>query len=103
MCCFFAILVSLGPRVAGVLWWLIQPALWSKTFDNNLIWPILGLVFLPWVTLMYVLVAPGGVTGLDWLWLGLALVADIAGYTGGFQNRDKLPMGGTPSAGAPAA
>ena len=32
---------------------------------------------------MYVLVAPGGVTGLDWLWMGLAVIFDIASYSSG--------------------
>jgi hypothetical protein len=37
---------------------------------------------------MYVIVAPGGVVGFDWLWLGLMLVADILWYTGGgFRKR----------------
>jgi len=30
-----------------------------------------------------VLVAPGGVNGLDWLWLGLAVVLDLASYSSG--------------------
>jgi hypothetical protein len=95
MCCLFAVLVFLGPRVAGALWWLVQPARWSAAFNGNLIWPILGLIFLPWVTLMYILVAPGGVQSWDWLWLGLALVGDVAGYAGSYQNRGKVPMGGS--------
>jgi hypothetical protein len=95
MCCFFAILLFLGPRVAGILWWLVQPGIWSAAFSGNLIWPILGLVFLPWLTLMYVLVAPGGIEGWDWLWLGLALAGDVAGYAGGAKNRSSVPgMGG---------
>jgi hypothetical protein len=96
----FVVLVFLGPRVAGVLWWLVQPTRWSAAFSGNLIWPILGLIFVPWMTLMYILVAPGGITGFDWVWLGLALVGDIAGYTGGFKNRGSVPMMGgssTPS------
>ena len=36
---------------------------------------------------MYVLVAPLGVTGLDWLWLGLMFIADIASYGGGVGRR----------------
>ena len=52
---------------------------------------MLGLIFVPWLTLMYVIVAPGGIVGLDWLWLGLALVADIGSYSGGaYGNRDRL-------------
>ena len=32
---------------------------------------------------MYVLVSPGGVEGLDLLWIGLAVAADLASYAGG--------------------
>jgi hypothetical protein len=39
---------------------------------------------------MYVLVAPGGVTGFDWVWIGLALFADIASYGGGV-GRKRIP------------
>ena len=42
---------------------------------------------------MYVLVAPGGVIGLDWLWLGLAVAADLAMYGGGgYGNRDRVGL-----------
>ncbi len=41
---------------------------------------------------MYVIVAPGGIVGFDWFWLGLALVADIAMWTGGgYGNRNRMP------------
>lgn len=92
MCCFFTVLVFLGPRVAGALWWLIQPGRWNLAF-NSFIWPLLGLIFLPWTTIMYVMVAPGGVTGLfEWLFLIFALVIDIGAYAGGgFGNRDRIP------------
>ncbi len=94
MCCFFLALVFVGPRIVGAFWWLFQPALWNLVFGGWpiiwWIWPILGLIFLPWMTLMYVLVAPGGVNGLDWLWLGLALAADIISYGGG-AGRKKIP------------
>ena len=94
MCCFFLALLLLGPRVVGALWWLFQPIYWQVAFNGWPIvwwlWPLAGIVFLPWLTLMYVLVAPGGITGLDWLWLGLALVADVAWYTGGV-GRKRVP------------
>jgi hypothetical protein len=92
MCCIFTILVLLGPRFAGVIWWIAQPTRWSLAFNSSILWPILGLLFLPWLTLMYVLVAPGGIVGLDWLWLGLALLADIGSYGGGgYGNRNRIP------------
>ena len=69
MCCIFLVLVFLGPRIGGALWWIFQPPRWELAFRNfaggNLwwIWPILGIVFLPWTTIMYVIVAPDGVAG----------------------------------------
>jgi hypothetical protein len=65
--------------------------LWSLAFGSWL-WPLLGLIFLPWTTLMYVLVSQGGVTGFEWLWIGLSVVADIASYAGSaYGNRDRIP------------
>ena len=97
MCCFFTVLVFLGPRFAGIIWWIISPARWvgetaASAFDSAL-WPILGLIFLPWSTLMYVAVAPGGVNGFfEWAFLILAIVIDIGAYAGGgFGNKDKVP------------
>jgi hypothetical protein len=90
----FTTLLLLGPRVAGAIWWLVQPARWTAAFKGSWLWPVLGLVFVPWLTLMYVLVAPGGIVGFDWVWLGLALVADIGSYSGGgYGNRKRLGYG----------
>ena len=51
----------------------------------------LGLLFLPILTFVYVLIAPQGIQGLDWLWLGLALLADIGVWAGGaYLNRRRL-------------
>ena len=97
MCCLFLLLVTIGPRFVGIFWWIFQPVRWEAAFSDvigggNLwwIWPVLGLIFLPWTTLMFVLVSPGGVEGWDWLWIGLMLVGDIASYAGG-AGRKRLP------------
>jgi hypothetical protein len=93
MCCFFTVLLFLGPRAGILIWWLINSDLWSRTFDS-FIWPLLGFIFAPWTTLMYVIVAPGnsGIVGFDWIWLGLAVLADISMWAGGgFGNKDKVP------------
>ena len=91
MCCLFTTLVFLGPRVGLLVWWLIDPLRWEAAFSNFL-WPLLGFLFLPWTTLMYVGIFPGGVTGFDWIWLGLALLADIGSYGGGaYGNRGRVP------------
>jgi hypothetical protein len=89
--CLFLTLLFLGPRAAILLWWLIEPLRWSAVFDTFLL-PFLGFMFLPWTTLMYVVVGIGGITGWDWLWIGLAVFADIASYAGGaVGGRGRVP------------
>ena len=99
MCCAFLTLVLLGPRFFGAMWWLFQPMRWQASFSNFLgggglwwLWPTLGIIFLPWTTIMFVLVAPLGtiVDMWGWLWVGLALLADIAWYAGG-AGRKQIP------------
>jgi hypothetical protein len=80
--CLFLILLLFGPRSVIVIWWLLQPVRWEAVFGSFIV-PFLGFLFLPWTTLMYVIVAPGGLIGLDLLWMGLAVLADIASYAGG--------------------
>jgi hypothetical protein len=86
------VLFFLGPRAGILIWWLIDPRRWEIAFES-FIWPLLGFIFLPWTTLMYVIVAPvGGVTGFDWVWMGLAVLADISMYAGGgIGNRKRVP------------
>ena len=93
MCCFFATLMFFGPRLAFLIYWLIPIGrIRIYTAFNTWIWPLLGLIFLPWTTLMYVIVyGVNGIVGFDWLWLGLALLADIASYGGGAYNRKEIP------------
>ena len=91
MCCLFTTLVLLGPRIGLLVWWLMQPARFALTF-NTFIWPLLGIIFLPWTTLMYVAVAPGGITGFDWIWMAIAVFADLGSYAGGgYGNRRRMP------------
>lgn len=91
MCCFFTTLLLLGPRFAILVWWLIRPVYYNLVF-NTWIWPLLGLIFLPWTTLMFLILGGTPFVGFDWVWLGLALLADIASYGGGaYGNRDRIP------------
>jgi hypothetical protein len=91
MCCFFTTLVLLGPRVAVMIWWLMRPGYFMLVFGSFII-PLLGLFFLPWTTLMYLILGGTPIFGLDFLWLGLAILADIGMYAGGgYANRDRIP------------
>ena len=84
--CLVIFALIFGPRLVMVIWWLLDMARWSATFNNILV-PILGFILVPWTTLMYVLVAPGGVTGIDWLGLGVAVVVDLGALGGGASRR----------------
>lgn len=91
MCCFFLTLLFLGPRFAFLIYWLFRPTYVAAVF-NTWIWPLLGLIFLPWTTLMWVLVyGANGIVGFDWVWVGLAVVADIVTYTSGAYKRKDVP------------
>ena len=90
MCCLFTTMALFGPRLAIIVWGIIQPARWELAF-STFIWPLLGFLFLPWTTLMYVAVSPSGVTGFDWFWMILAVVVDLASYSGSaYGNRDRI-------------
>ena len=91
--CLFAILAGLFPRVAFAIWWIARPTYISTVFGGNLIWPLLGLVFLPFTTLVYTFLwSATGLTGFDWVWVGLAVVLDLAHYgSSAYYNRDRMP------------
>jgi hypothetical protein len=88
----FLFTLLLGPRVAILFWWLFEPGRWSSAFSTWL-WPFFGFLFLPWTTLMFVIVAPlGAVNGWDWFWLTLAFFADVSSYaSNGYANRGHMP------------
>lgn len=81
--CLIIGLALFGPRIAAVVWWLADSARWTLAFGENFLVPALGILFLPWLTIVYVLVSPEGITGLDVLWIILAAVADVGSYAGG--------------------
>jgi hypothetical protein len=91
MCCFFAALLFFGPRLAFLVYWLI-PAGRVKVnaaFGGSWLVPLLGLLLLPWMTLAYVFFYP--IAGWEWILVVGGLVADIAGYTGGYRSRNQVP------------
>jgi hypothetical protein len=78
MGCLLAIFAGMFPRFALLIFWVARPERMDDTF-TTLLWPLLGVIFLPFTTLIYVLLyVPGpGVTGWDWWWIALALVLDV--------------------------
>jgi hypothetical protein len=78
MGCLFALLGGLFPRLALLILWIARPVRVDAIFDGWLV-PLLGIIFLPFATLIYVLLyTPGrGVTGWDWFWVALAAILDV--------------------------
>ena len=90
MCCFLTVLLLLGPRMAILAWWLLDPLRWQLSFPDNWVLGLLGWLFLPWTTLAFVLVAPDGIMGFDYILLAFAFIVDIGSYGGGgYGNRDR--------------
>lgn len=91
MCLLFSILL-LGPRFAILVYWLAWPARWELAFSTFVV-PFLGFLIFPWTTLMYLLVAPDGVTGFDYVLLFLGVLVDIASMSGGgvYGRRSRQP------------
>jgi hypothetical protein len=80
MCCLALIAGFIGPRVALLLWWIFGNRV-ELAFDSWF-WPLLGLLFLPWTTLAYVLMwSPGGVEGGEWIVVAIGFAADILTYS----------------------
>ncbi len=80
-----------------LMYWISRPAMMNLAF-NTFILPCLGFLFLPFTTLMYVwlIQGAGGIQGIDWLWLILAVLLDVVSVAGaGAANRNRLPGGST--------
>jgi hypothetical protein len=80
--CLLVTLLVVGPRAVVAVYWLGWPARWDATFDSTIV-PLLGFLFFPWTTLVYVLVAPGGVDGFDYVVVSAGLLVDLASLVGG--------------------
>jgi hypothetical protein len=102
MCCFITIFLVLGSRITILLWWLAEPQRFNLAFQNWAlpgnyaipvwVWTVLGGIFVPWTTLAYLFVFPGGIVGYEWIVLGVAFLIDLAGHGGGFRHRDRIPV-----------
>ncbi len=94
MGCLLVMMGGLFPRFGVLLVYIARPAYFTAAFGDMWLWPILGIIFAPFTTLMYALLwTPAtGISGFDWLWLAIALAIDIGHYAGGaYGNRERIP------------
>jgi hypothetical protein len=96
MCCLTTIFLVLISRVAIVVWWLAYPLSHDLPYKTWVlpgvpaipawIWTMVGGIFLPWTTLAYLLVFPGGIMGYKWIVLGVAFLIDLASHGGTYYH-----------------
>ncbi|GIH95737.1 hypothetical protein ACFFMN_01710 [Planobispora siamensis] len=91
MGCLFAIFAGFFPRFALLVVWLARPNLVDAAFGTWIV-PLLGIVFFPFATLLYVLFyVPGvGVPGWAWLWIALGVLVDLSHWVSTVLRRDRM-------------
>ena len=94
MGCLLVLLSAFAPRLVVIFAWIARPAYFGAVFDTW-IFPLLGLIFLPFTTLIYLLVGapPQGIDGFDWVWVVLAVLLDLSHYANTYGQRDTIQMG----------
>ena len=87
MGCLLAVLAAISPRLALVLVWIFTNLV-DRAFEGFLL-PLLGLLFLPLTTRVYVLAyrPVTGVSGWGWFFVILAVLFDLGSYGGGVFSR----------------
>jgi hypothetical protein len=97
MCCITTIFLVLLSRIGILVWWLVNPqshnlpyANWSLSLPAWLL-TLVGAIFIPWTTLAYLLLFPGGIMGYEWVVLGVAFLIDLAGHGGSYRHRNRIP------------
>jgi len=83
--CLFALLAAGAPRLALILIWLFTDWI-GRAFDSFII-PLLGFIFLPLTTVIYILVSPGGLSTFDIILLVVGVIMDLGSYGGGAYGR----------------
>lgn len=80
--CMLAWTAAVAPRVILVLAWIFSDR-WAVVWGSEWLTPLLGIVFLPYTTIMYLLawqpaIAGGSsIEGWDWMWIALGVFLDI--------------------------
>lgn len=87
MGCLFALLAALSPRLALILLWVFTNLV-DRAFEG-LILPVLGAIFFPAATLIYVVAyrPEFGVSGIGWFFVVLGFLFDLSSYSSGALGR----------------
>ncbi len=94
MGCLLVLLAAFAPRLIVVFAWIARPAYFDAVFDTW-IFPLLGLIFLPFATLMWLFLGapPEEIQGFDWFWIVLAVFLDLSHYGSTYSQRGTIEAG----------
>jgi hypothetical protein len=86
--CLFAVFAASFPRLALIVIWAFTEWV-NRVFGDQWLMPLLGLIFVPFTTLMYILVSlpVGGINFGGWLLVGIGLLLDISHWGQLIANR----------------
>jgi hypothetical protein len=86
--CLLAYGAAVAPRVVLVLAWIFSQR-WPLVWQGDFILPLLGIILLPYTTIMYLLTwtLVGGIEGWDWMWILLGLFLDVMKWSQVLANR----------------
>ena len=87
MGCLFALIAVLSPRLGLLLLWLFTSYV-DLAFAGWFL-PLVGLLFMPWTTLLYVLVdvAPGPIHVAGWILVVIGVFLDLNSYAQAARRR----------------
>jgi hypothetical protein len=89
--CIFALVSLLSPRLGFIALWIFTNTV-ERSF-TNFITPLLGLLFLPYTSIIYVLVnnPEYGVSGIGWFFVVFGFLVDVGSYSGSaYGNRQYI-------------
>ena len=89
--CLLAFGAAVAPRIILGLAWIFSDR-WAAVWEGQFLIPLLGIVFLPYTTIMFMLAvtvtpAENTIEGFAWMWVVLGVFLDIWKYGQMVANR----------------
>ena len=90
--CFLSLAIVIAPRLMLILAWIFSER-WDVVWGNTWLWPLLGTLFAPYTTIMYLLTwnPVSGIAGWDWMWIIMGVLLDLVKWGQVAQNRNSIP------------